>query len=138
MQDPDSRLPDRRDELFVPCVVNCFVSGAPTVQGYAGHVKNLSSGGAGVFTTRPMIRGEPVEVVVDQQRDPDNRLYLGGVVAFCRHVKGDIYEIGIQVVVQGREPVFSRDPASRDDHLDWVVEALRASHGTGAPYRESA
>jgi diguanylate cyclase (GGDEF)-like protein len=127
-----------RSELLAPCVVNCFISGAPSVRGYPGCVRNISTGGAGLLTTRPMIRGEPVEVVIEQEDKPGEGLYLGGLVAFCRHIEGGIYEVGVQLVAQGREPILSRDAASPEDHLDWVLEALRASHGTEAPYRESA
>jgi hypothetical protein len=127
-----------RRELLVPCVVKCFVSGAPTVRSYPGHVRNISTGGAGVLTARPMIRGEPVEVIVGREGKPGDSFHLGGLVAFCRHVEGGIYEIGIQLVSQGREPILCRDAGSPDKHLDWVLEALRASHGTDTPYRESA
>ncbi|MHC5007408.1 MAG: HDOD domain-containing protein [Planctomycetota bacterium] len=139
--DPDGfasmRKHDRRD-LLTRCVVNCFVSGAPTVRSYPGHVRNISTGGAGLLTTRPMIRGEPVEVVIEQDGKSGVSLYLAGLVAFCRHVQDGIYDVGVQLVVQGREPILSREGGSADDHLDWVLEALRASHGTEAPYRESA
>ncbi|MHC4082748.1 MAG: HDOD domain-containing protein [Planctomycetota bacterium] len=131
------RKHERRD-LLAPCVVNCFVSGAPAVRSYPGYVRNISTGGAGLLTTRPMIRGEPVEVVIEQEGGSGVSFYLGGLVAFCRHVQGGIYEVGVQLVVQGREPILSREAGSSDDHLDWVLEALRASHGTEAPYRESA
>ena len=139
--DPDGfasmRKHERRD-LLAPCVVNCFVSGAPAVGSYPGHVRNISTGGAGLLTTRPMIRGEPVEVVIEQEGQTGGSFYLAGLVAFCRHVKDGIYDVGVQLVVQGREPILSRAGGSADDHLDWVLEALRASHGTEAPYRESA
>jgi hypothetical protein len=85
-----------------------------------------------------MIRGEPVEVVIEQDGKSGVSLYLAGLVAFCRHVQDGIYDVGVQLVVQGREPILSREGGSADDHLDWVLEALRASHGTEAPYRESA
>jgi len=139
--DPDGfatmRKHERRD-LLTSCVVNCFVSGAPSVRSYRGYVRNISTGGAGLLTSRPMIRGEPVEVVIEQEGGSGVSFYLGGLVAFCRHVQDGIYDVGVQLVVQGREPILSREGGSADDHLDWVLEALRASHGTEAPYRESA
>ncbi|MHC4416701.1 MAG: diguanylate cyclase, partial [Planctomycetota bacterium] len=139
--DPDGfatmRKHERRD-LLSPCVVNCFVSGAPTLRSYPGHVRNISTGGAGLLTTRPMIRGEPVEVIIEQEDASGSSLYLGGLVAFCRHVQDGVYDVGVQLVVQGREPILSGEGGSADDQLDWVLEALRASHGTEAPYRESA
>jgi diguanylate cyclase (GGDEF)-like protein len=127
-----------RHDLVAPCVVNCFVSGAPGVRTYPGYVRNISAGGAGILTTRPMIRGEPIEVVLEKENEPGVPVYLGGLVAFCRHVRDGIYEVGIQLVAHGKEPILSRDAASTDDQLDWVTEALQAAHGTEAPYRESA
>jgi hypothetical protein len=131
------RKHERRD-LLTPCVVNCFVSGARSVRSYPGHVRNISAGGAGLLTTRPMIRGEPVEIVIEREGGSSEPFFLGGLVAFCRHVKDGIYDVGVQLVVQGREPILTRNGESTDDHLDWVLEALRSSHGTEAPYRESA
>jgi len=127
-----------RCELLAPCVVNCFISGAPAVRSFPGHMRNITAGGAGVLTTRPMIRGEPVEVVIEQEDRAGARFYLGGLVAFCRHIEGGIYEVGIQLVAQDRKPILSGDAGSPDQHLDWVLEALRASHGTDEPYRRSA
>jgi diguanylate cyclase (GGDEF)-like protein len=127
-----------RHELLAPCVVNCFISGAPAVRSFPGHMRNITAGGAGVLTTRPMIRGEPVEVVIEPEDQSGAPFYLGGLVAFCRHIEGGIYEVGIQLVAQGREPILSGDAESPDKHLDWVLEALRASHGTDEPYRRSA
>jgi diguanylate cyclase (GGDEF)-like protein len=112
-----------RRELLAPCVVNCFISGAPAVRSFPGHMRNLTAGGAGLLTTRPMIRGEPVEVVIEQKDHPG---------------ASGIYEVGVQLVAQSREPILSGDAGSPDQHLDWVLEALRASHGTDGPYRQSA
>jgi hypothetical protein len=127
-----------RHGLFAWCGVNCFVSGAPTVRRYPGCVRNLSSGGVGLLTTRLMIRGEPVEVVIEQEGEPGASVYLAGLVAFCRHVEGGIYEVGIQLVARAGEPILSHDAGSPDDRPDWVQEALRASHGTDTPYQASA
>ena len=126
-----------RQDMLVECRVYCFVSGAPAVRSYPGCVRNLSTGGAGVLTTRPMIRGEPVEVEIELSEGVGG-IHLAGLVAFCRHIRDGIYEVGIQLVTQGGKPVLCRDGTSTDEQLDWVIEALEASHGQGWQYRESA
>ncbi len=113
-----------RHELLAPCVLRCFASGAPPLRTTPGYLRNISTGGVGVLTTRPMVRGEPVEVEIEPG-EGSTQLYIGGLVAFCRHVRDGIYEVGVQLVAQAREPIFSRNAMSRQDHLDWVAEVLR-------------
>jgi diguanylate cyclase (GGDEF)-like protein len=127
-----------RQGLVTPCVVNFFVSGAPAVHSSPGYVRNISTGGLGVLATRPMIRGEPVEVAVVAKRRPDATTYLAGLVAFCRHVTNGIYEVGIQLVARSHVSILSGDASSLDDEMDWVTAALQATHGADIRYRESA
>ena len=124
-----------RHPLIAPAQVNCFTTGSSELRGHPGFVRNISTGGVGVLTTRPMIRGEPVEVVIEPEVEGESILYVGGIVAHCRHIKNGIYEVGVQLVAQGRQPILSRDGGH--DHLDWVIEALRSA-GDGTPLRESA
>ncbi|MCH8151240.1 MAG: HDOD domain-containing protein [Planctomycetes bacterium] len=127
-----------RHGLLTPCVVNCFIGGSPTLQGSAAYVRNISTGGLGVLAVRPMIRGEPVEVALQQEDEHSNMLYVAGLVAFCRHVEGRIYEVGIQLLAQAKDPIFSRDPSSAAQRFDWVVAALRTAHDQGEPLKEGA
>ena len=106
--------------------MNCFVSGAPDVRRYPGYAKSISGEAACLLTTRPMLRGEPVEAAVGPQG------HLAGLVTFCRHISDGIYEIGVQILARARKSVLT------GDRPDWVDEALRASHGSAAPYRRSA
>ena len=127
-----------RHGLLTPCVVNCFIGGSPTLQGSAAYVRNISTGGLGVLVVRPMIRGEPVEVALQQEDEHSNMLYVAGLVAFCRHVEGRIYEVGVQLLAQAKDPIFSRDPSSAAQRFDWVVAALRTAHDQGEPLSEGA
>lgn len=127
-----------RHGLLTPCVVNCFIGGSPTLQGSAAYVRNISTGGLGVLAVRPMIRGEPVEVALQQEDEHSNMLYVAGLVAFCRHVEGRIYEVGVQLLAQAKDPIFSRDPSSAAQRFDWVVAALRTAHDQGEPLKEGA
>ena len=135
----DSELRERdRQMLLAPCAVNCFVSGATTIHNYPGYVRNISTAGVGVLTTRPMIRGEPVEVVVELNGSDPSTMYMGGLVAFCRHVRDGIYEVGVQLVARGSKPVLAHDAESPGDQLDWVCEALESAHGGDGTQRDAA
>ena len=128
-----------RHSLQASCEVKCFAGGTTDLRSYAGHVRNISMGGVGLVTTRPLIRGEPVEVVIQPHSEPGQVLYIGGLVAFCRHVRSGMYEVGIQLLLQAREPIFTLgDSSAPGQQLDWVIEALRESHGLDEPLQESA
>ncbi len=127
-----------RHKLLAPCVLRSFATNdAPPMRTSPGYIRNISTGGVGMLTTRQMVRGEPLEVEIETSEGEGAVLYIGGLVAFCRHVRDGIYEVGVQLVAQSREPIFSRDAMSRQDHLDWVAEALR-SESEWARYRKSA
>ena len=53
------------------------------------------------------------------------KLYVAGVVAFCRHVEGAIHEVGVQLFTHSRQPILSDDPISAIRNLDWVAQALQ-------------
>jgi diguanylate cyclase (GGDEF)-like protein len=117
-----------RHSMVAPCTVRCFAAGSRALRSCMGCVRNISTGGAGLLTTQPLLRGEPVEIVVDAESPQGDELHIGGLVAFCRHVTGGAYEVGVQVIVQSREPIFTPD-GSGAERLDWVVEALRTTRG---------
>jgi diguanylate cyclase (GGDEF)-like protein len=113
-----------RHALLAPCAVLCFAGGASDLHEHPGHVRNISTGGVGLITTRPLIRGEPIEIVIEPHTRGGLELHVGGLVAYCRHVQSGIYEVGVQLVVQGRDPIF-RDADGVARELDWVMDALR-------------
>jgi diguanylate cyclase (GGDEF)-like protein len=110
----------RRHQLAA-CTVNSVPGGDPAVQGSAGCVRNVSTGGLGVLTTRQLGRGEPVEIVLEEGGQGPR--YLGGLVAFCRQIGAEVFDVGIQLVARSDAPILARDgaPASQPD---WVREAL--------------
>ncbi len=118
-----------RHARLAPCTVNCFVSATGRLGSRPGHVRNISTGGVGLVTTHPFVRGEPVEVVVEPESAEQPRVYLGGLVAFCRHVSDGVYEVGVQLVAQSREAIFGHDGEAAAARLDWVSTALRETHG---------
>ena len=106
--------------------MNCFVSGAADVRSYPGYARHISAEAACLLTTRPMVRGEPVEAAVGP------REHVAGLVTYCRHVSDGIFEVGVEILNRAHGPVLGGDQPG------WVDEALRASHGSSAPYCRSA
>ncbi|MCZ6682092.1 MAG: hypothetical protein O7B26_02840, partial [Planctomycetota bacterium] len=74
--------------------------------------------------SQPLNRGEPVEVAISKSADDAPSLFVGGLVAFCRHVKQGIYDLGIQIVVQSKDPIFRSNVRPAELGLDWVTKAL--------------
>ena len=85
-----------------------------------------------------MTRGEPAEVVIQQDDEDKPPLYVGGIVAFCRHIEGGVYEVGIQLLAQGKSPILPRQPAPTGGDLHWAVKAFRDAHNRGDDLKESA
>jgi hypothetical protein len=70
------------------------------------------------------------------------RVFLADLVAFCRHVRPDIYELGVQFVVQSQSPTISGDATGFLKEHDWATQSLREKQagrltpgmiGSGAP-----
>ena len=79
---------------------------------------------------RPMVRGEAAEVVLQRG---ESKLYLAGLVTFCRHIERGIHEVGIQFVSHDVTPVISSDALGALHRFDWVAQALNTKTETEAP-----
>jgi len=64
--------------------------------------------------------GDPIEVEVVIPERP--RMYMAGVVSFCRYIAGGYHEVGVELKAAGRAPIFSSDPAAAQETLDWLGE----------------
>lgn len=118
-----ARKQERRD-LLVPCMINSFVAGENRLRHDRGYLRNISTGGIGVLASQPLDRGEPVEVAISKSASDAPSLFVGGLVAFCGHVKPGVYDIGIQTVVQSKDPIFRSKVPPAEQGLDWVAEAM--------------
>ncbi len=112
-----------RKNLVAPCTLHYFTGSGSELGAEAAATRNLSTGGAGLLAARPMLRGEPVEVVLDRGT---SILFLAGLVAFCRCVDGAIHDIGVQFVSHSVTPIISGDAAEALKKHDWVDRALSA------------
>lgn len=118
-----------RKEMLAPCVLAYFTETTLRINAENAYVRNISTGGIGLLVTRPLVRGEPVEVTITPHGKPF--LYVAGTVAFCRHIEGVIYELGIQFAAHSKQPIFSRDPAGAVESLGWLAQALQEKRSRG-------
>ena len=73
-----------------------------------------------------MSRGQSIEVEIHAD-SRETRFFVAGIVAFCRHVNGAIYEVGVQLFTHSKKPILSQDPISAIRNLNWVAQALQST-----------
>lgn len=113
----------KRKLLVSQCDLCYFASVDSDLQTVEAVTRNISSGGIGLLVTRPMVRGEPVEVVLNRDT---SKLFLAGLIAYCSRIEGPIHEIGIQFVSQSVQSVILTDPIDETRKPEWVIQALEA------------
>lgn len=89
----------------------------------SAQTRNLSERGIGLLVGCEARRGTPIEIRIEAPGRPPT--YLGGVVTGCRKTLQGFHEIGVQLRMQQKEPIFSEDPVRAVAHLPWVQYALR-------------
>lgn len=109
-----------RRTLVAPCVLSYFTGTDARLRTIRAVTRNVSSGGIGLLVPRPMVRGEAVEVELDRG---NGKLFVAGLVAFCRHIDNRIHELGVQFVTHSVEPILSGDPGEALQTFDWVSRA---------------
>jgi len=130
----NARKQPRRD-MLAACRFSYLVGPSLSVRTEEACVRNISAGGVGVVFTRAMVRGDLVEIRLEQ---PGGHLYVAGLVAFCRHIEPGVYEIGIQLINNAAEPIISADPHAAIARLNWVARAVQNKYGDGLAQRKSA
>ncbi len=119
----------RRTEMLTSCVLRVIAGPNLELKEERSFVRSISTTGLGILTTRPLVRGEAVEVAIHSQGK--SLLYVAGLVAFCRHVEGPVHDIGIQLTAHGKEPIFSSNPKAAVNHYRWLAEALGSRNERG-------
>jgi diguanylate cyclase (GGDEF)-like protein len=112
-----------RKRLTVPCVVHYFTGDGSEMRAEQAVTRNVSTGGVALLIARPLSRGEAVEVVLDKGAA---KLFLAGLVSFCRHIVGGTHEVGVQFVTHSVTPIIFADATKALQNLDWVAQAARA------------
>jgi diguanylate cyclase (GGDEF)-like protein len=112
-----------RKKLTLPCAVHYFTKSGTDMPAQQAVARNVSTGGIGLLIARPLARGEAVEVVLD--RGP-SKLFLPGLVSYCRHIIESVHDMGVQFVTHSVTPIISGDPPEAMRKHDWVAQAVHA------------
>lgn len=131
----DSTRKQERHYVVLPCQF-CFLSG-PDLRVCIENacVRTLAIGGIGFLCNRSIVRGDLVEIAFPQK---DGTIYAVGLVAFCRHIEGDVHEVGIQVISNDRKPIISKDPVRAMEKTNWIARIINDKYGSDLDVRKSA
>jgi len=124
-----------RHELLAPCQIAYLKDASLAVGIMEAYARNISAGGLSLLTVGRMIRGDLIEVSVTQDKSEQ---FYAGLISFCRHITEDIYEIGVQIIDQDDQPIFSQDPYKAIKGLNWINEVIQERHGDSYEPRRSA
>jgi len=119
-----------RKDLMTPCLLYVLRRPSLTVDQHDAFARNISTSGMSLLAPRYLARGEAVEVAL-RGAGPAS-LHVAGLVAFCRHVEGDIHEIGIQFTARANEPIFAGDPPNAIKKFTWLASAIQGAGGQPA------
>ncbi len=106
------------------CTIRFMPSGSGTVVSLQGRTRNLSRSGLGLLVRRVFSPLEPVEVEVSLPERP--RMFMGGLVRFCRYAGRGYYEVGVELKAAASEPIFSSNPILAVRALDWLNPEVRS------------
>ena len=126
---------ESRNDLMAPCRLAYLKDASLTVVVRDAFVRNISAGGLSLLTVGRMIRGDLIEASVTQN---EGERFYAGLISFCRHITDDIYEIGVQIIDQDDQPIFSQDPYKAIKGLNWINEVIQERHGDSYEPRRSA
>ena len=108
----------QRHPFRVRCTIRYFAGGGSSISALQGRTRNLSRNGIALLVRRVFAHNEPIEVEINVPARA--RMYMAGLVTFCRYAGQGYYELGIQLKVALPEPVFSREPLLAMRTLDWL------------------
>ncbi len=118
-----------RKDLVTPCTLTALKAGSLEFASQCAYARNISTGGVGILTSGSLRRGQPAEVAVLIGGGRPT-LYVAGIVAFCRHIEGCVYDVGLQLFTHSKQPILSEDPITAIRNLDWVARALKETRST--------
>ena len=110
-----------RQCLPAACVLYWLAGSTTHLERQEAYVRTISTGGVGLLASRPLRRGDLVEVQLLLEGRPQ---FLAGLVAFSRKVETAIHEVGVQVFNRARRPILSENPQAALRELDWAAQAV--------------
>lgn len=120
---PESeRRTSERKDLRVGCVLFFFVRAPHTTAKVRAQTRNISRRGLGIIARKSFHGNEPIEVWIQPKDKP--ALYAAGLVRFCRYISDGYYEVGIELMSAGKEPIFGENPEMALEQLPWLEEAI--------------
>lgn len=125
--DNEEQRKEMRRPIRKRCEIYVFKGLGAEAVAPAAVARNLTFGGLSVVATidEPVCPGRPVEAIVTL---PNNeRTHLAGIVAFCRKVEGNCYELGIEVRAAGKCSILKQDVQASRKLYDWFASALDVS-----------
>ncbi len=120
----------QRKCMITPCRLTVLTAVTLQSRTEEAYVRNISTGGIGILATMPMVRGQPAEIAI--LIGNESRLFVAGVVAFCRHIEGVVHDVGLQLFMHSKQPILSNNPEEAIRNLDWVAHALRRTRNVAA------
>jgi len=111
-----------RKPLMTPCQIRCFSPDRSELLTLSAYVRNISTGGIGLLTSRAFTRCEPIEVAI--LSGGSVLLYVAGLVSFCAQLNGKVHDVGLQITVRDKAPIFPNASSEVFKQLPWVKEAL--------------
>jgi hypothetical protein len=105
------------------CLVRYMMARGGRIFCMKGRMRNLSRNGLSVLVRRVFGPHEPVEVELTLPDGP--RMFMGGLVQFCRYVGQGYNELGVDLKAAAAEPIFSTNPVLAVRVLDWLNPDVR-------------
>jgi len=79
--------------------------------------RNISCGGLGLLIKRVILRGQPVEILIQPPETPP--IHFGGTVAICRYAGRGFHELGVRLHTSSTGPLFSVNRHAAIDAYPW-------------------
>lgn len=107
-----------RHPFRAQCTVRFLPVGSATVSELPGRTRNLSRSGVGLLVRRVFGIGEAIELELKAPQRP--KMYMAGLVTFCRYAGRGFHEVGVALKAAQSEPIFSTNPMAAMQTFDWL------------------
>ncbi len=113
----------RRRPFRTECVVHCLPSLSSPIVVLHARTRNISEGGLGLLIKRVILKGTPLEVVLQPRGSAP--IHFAGTAAFCRYAGRGFHEVGVHLRAYGPDPIFMSGPAQACLSHPWFLQAYQ-------------
>ena len=110
------------------CVIRLLSSRGTEVLAVSGRTRNLSRSGVSILLKHVCTVGDAAEVELHLPGQPTT--FIAGLIQFVRYAGHGYHELGVAIRSAGPAPIFSHDPMSARQALNWLRPPAEPS-GTG-------